>query len=449
MLRLFGQLAIALGQPLPQPIILSSQPLEVLGRQPLRYASDGTQIRRLVQDRRSITVLLCNSEQTNATQRLTIPRPGWSNSGPRYRSGRQAPSVTCLTKDMWTNPSPAAQSESLRVLWIDDDQAVLQYISKLLGIHHFLVDGVTSVAEGLCRACSGSYALIGLEIDLPDGSGLSILKHVRRHQIDTPVFVLTACFAEDAVISEAWLTGANDCRAKPLIGRPLIEALERVVALHAIRVAQHTAAPADRDTQTSLGVMLDELYSDLAVDTAGYAAPTIIARLQRQLLLATVGPTTTIPLFCACARAFRRSLALTKSQHLQLFVVDVMRFLQEARAVAVLHPHVEQAMICLGADNPSAGSISEQSLALTFRRDPSHFGRQLKMQTGLDIREWKTMRRLRSSVRELAAGQEHLKQIAQHAGWSSVNQFNHKFTELFGATPTEIRKRVAEARAQQ
>jgi hypothetical protein len=48
--RLLGQSSIALDQRLAQPFILPSQPFDLPGRPPFRHVSDGTPIRRSVQD---------------------------------------------------------------------------------------------------------------------------------------------------------------------------------------------------------------------------------------------------------------------------------------------------------------------------------------------------------------------------------------------------------------
>jgi PAS domain S-box-containing protein len=77
--------------------------------------------------------------------------------------------------------APAAQAtQPLNVLLVEDHEATLHVLSKLLrGLGH-RVTGVSSVATATTAADRDGFDLIISDLGLPDGSGLDVIRHLRE-----------------------------------------------------------------------------------------------------------------------------------------------------------------------------------------------------------------------------------------------------------------------------
>jgi DNA-binding response OmpR family regulator len=78
-----------------------------------------------------------------------------------------------------------------RILIIDDDAELCSLVARFLASEGFAVDRAADGSEGIGRAVSGSYALIMLDVMMPDLSGFEVLRRIRAG-CRTPVLMLTA-----------------------------------------------------------------------------------------------------------------------------------------------------------------------------------------------------------------------------------------------------------------
>ena len=74
-----------------------------------------------------------------------------------------------------------------RVLVIDDNAAFRESVGLCLGERGFRVEAAGSAEEGLRAACGGPPRLILLDLRLPDGSGLTVLRELQRREVFAPV----------------------------------------------------------------------------------------------------------------------------------------------------------------------------------------------------------------------------------------------------------------------
>ncbi|MDT8345092.1 MAG: response regulator, partial [Thermohalobaculum sp.] len=102
----------------------------------------------------------------------------------------------------------------MRILLVEDTSDVAEAIVESFRRRGDAVDrAATCEAAGDALAVQG-YDLVILDINLPDGSGIDVLRGLRRARDTTPVLVLTARLAvEDRV--EALDLGADDYLMKP------------------------------------------------------------------------------------------------------------------------------------------------------------------------------------------------------------------------------------------
>jgi two-component system OmpR family response regulator len=115
----------------------------------------------------------------------------------------------------------------MRILVIEDDPTVGQYVKRGLEEQRWAVDLTTDGEEGERRASSEAYDLIVLDMRLPGKSGIEVLHALRAKGFERPVLVLTAQDAVDAKVATL-RAGADDYVTKPFA---IEELLARVEAL--------------------------------------------------------------------------------------------------------------------------------------------------------------------------------------------------------------------------
>ncbi len=124
-----------------------------------------------------------------------------------------------------------------RILLVEDDPALARGLATSLKSAGHTVDIAEDGETALIAARSEEFALITLDLGLPDISGIEILRRLRREGNTTPILILTARDAiEDRV--EGLDLGADDYLLKPFEPSEL-EA--RIRAL--LRRAQGVASP--------------------------------------------------------------------------------------------------------------------------------------------------------------------------------------------------------------
>ena len=113
----------------------------------------------------------------------------------------------------------------MRILVIEDDPTVGQYVKRGLEEHRWAVDLVADGEEGERRASSEAYDLIILDMRLPTKSGTEVLHSLRAKGFERPVLVLTAQDAVDAKVSTL-RAGADDYVTKPFAFEELLARVE-------------------------------------------------------------------------------------------------------------------------------------------------------------------------------------------------------------------------------
>ena len=102
----------------------------------------------------------------------------------------------------------------MRILLIEDDQMIADFIVKGLREAGFCVDHEANGQDGLDRALNDGYDLAILDIMLPGLDGLSIIERMRKHKIETPVIILSAKRSIDDRV-RGLQSGGDDYLIKP------------------------------------------------------------------------------------------------------------------------------------------------------------------------------------------------------------------------------------------
>ena len=142
-----------------------------------------------------------------------------------------------------------------RILLVEDEPTIAEIVEFALAGEGFQVTWRTLARDAEAALTADAHDLLILDIGLPDGSGLELLKRIRRDS-DMPVLILSARNAElDRVLGLE--LGADDYVTKPFSPRELaarVKAiLKRSARNHIIAVESAIGEPAD-----SSGFEVDE-----------------------------------------------------------------------------------------------------------------------------------------------------------------------------------------------
>lgn len=115
----------------------------------------------------------------------------------------------------------------MKILVIEDDPTVGQFVKRGLEEQRWGVDLVGDGEEGERLASSDSYDLVILDMRLPGKPGLQVLHSLRARGVSCPVLVLTAQDAVDAKV-QTLRAGADDYVTKPFAFEELLARVEAV-----------------------------------------------------------------------------------------------------------------------------------------------------------------------------------------------------------------------------
>ena len=116
----------------------------------------------------------------------------------------------------------------MRVLLIEDDSATAQSIELMLKSEGFNVYTTDLGEEGVDLGKIYDYDLILLDLNLPDMSGIDVLRTLRVGKINTPVMILSGTSEIDTKV-KTFTGGADDYLTKPFHKDELVARIHAVV----------------------------------------------------------------------------------------------------------------------------------------------------------------------------------------------------------------------------
>ena len=116
----------------------------------------------------------------------------------------------------------------MRVLLIEDDSATAASIELMLKSEGFNVYTTDLGEEGVDLGKIYDYDLILLDLNLPDMSGLDVLRQLRVARINTPVMILSGTAEIDTKV-KSFGGGADDYMTKPFHKDELVARIHAVV----------------------------------------------------------------------------------------------------------------------------------------------------------------------------------------------------------------------------
>ena len=116
----------------------------------------------------------------------------------------------------------------MRVLLIEDDSATAQSIELMLKSEGFNVYTTDLGEEGVDLGKIYDYDLILLDLNLPDMSGMDVLRTLRVGKINTPIMILSGT-AEIETKVKTFSGGADDYMTKPFHKDELVARIHAVI----------------------------------------------------------------------------------------------------------------------------------------------------------------------------------------------------------------------------
>ncbi len=150
----------------------------------------------------------------------------------------------------------------MKVLIVEDHRRLGRFLKQSLSENHYTVEWATSCAEARDLLSEMNFDLVILDIGLPDGDGLTLLREWREAKFNEPVLILSARDSVQDKISGLDL-GADDYLPKPFSLEELlahIRALLRRQSSVKLSVIEHNGIRLDLLSHT---VQCNEKQVDL------------------------------------------------------------------------------------------------------------------------------------------------------------------------------------------
>lgn len=116
----------------------------------------------------------------------------------------------------------------MKILVVEDEPALLESIERILKQEHAVVETAVTLHDALDKALIYEYDCILLDINLPDGSGLELLRELKNNNKSDGVLILSARNSLDDKL-EGLNLGADDYLTKPFHFSELIARVRSIV----------------------------------------------------------------------------------------------------------------------------------------------------------------------------------------------------------------------------
>jgi len=116
----------------------------------------------------------------------------------------------------------------MRLLLVEDDRTLARLLQRRLAADGITVVHAPTVAEGQLLSQTDAFTAIILDLQMPDGTGLEVLRLVRMQDHAVPVLVLSGIDREEIII-RVLDAGADDYMVKPVSFELLLARLRALV----------------------------------------------------------------------------------------------------------------------------------------------------------------------------------------------------------------------------
>ncbi|MDQ3068931.1 MAG: DNA-binding response regulator [Acidobacteriota bacterium] len=293
------------------------------------------------------------------------------------------------------------------LLWVDDDQTLVETGCQLLRASGVDAEGVTDGRVALRRIESSRCAAVILDLNLPGLSGITVLANLREMNPSLPVSILTGCGGvQEAVV--ATRLGIVEFREKPMIGDDLVAFARRLLPV------------------TSVEGPLEIVASKLRHALGG---PGDRIRLARRVVCDALldESLSAVEFLAVCVELRRSADGSLCAEDLDAAALRLKALEPDARAL-------------LGRLERGKAHEVLRDVAAAERVAPKRIAAALRRATGSAFPLWRIARRVRPALPQLLVTDEQVAQVAYGAGYQHPTQFNRDVRRLLGTNPSQFRR---------
>lgn len=342
-----------------------------------------------------------------------------------------------------------ASASAPRVMIVDDNATTLDTFARYFRLEGIDTTVVMSGRLAVETACQTAFDVLVLDLYLPDMNGVAVLADLRAAGFRSPVIMISG-FGTTEEIAAAMKLGAADFLSKPVNCEDLVRMVRALTVPSG--AGDVSLVPGDdarlHDTLADVRAVLHRIRWEPSFESVQRTHPAK-GRAQGLGVLGRAAARANISAgqFLGCAEAMRRVASLpygTKDDELAASALQAIECVEEPDSGA-RHPKLKDAIAALGAADGSGLALSEWALGRRLAISRAHFGRLMQQETGLGFREWRRLFRMKHAAQQLVETSEHVRQIAFRVGYSQHAQFDREFEQLFGLSPTDFRRAIADA----
>ena len=150
----------------------------------------------------------------------------------------------------------------MRILVVEDEDSIASFVVKGLTSEGHAVERAATAADATGLALTYDFDLILLDLILPDGHGLDVLKRVRSERPEVPVIVVSALGEVDNKV-DLLDAGADDYLVKPFAFAELAARVRAAARSGAASGRVLTVGDLSLDTKTRIAKRDDDVEADL------------------------------------------------------------------------------------------------------------------------------------------------------------------------------------------
>ena len=150
----------------------------------------------------------------------------------------------------------------MRILVVEDEDSIASFVVKGLSAEGHTVERAATAADAIGLGTTYDFDLILLDLLLPDGNGLDVLKNIRIVRPDVPVIVVSALGEIDDKV-ELLDAGADDYLVKPFAFAELAARVRANARQGAASARELVVGDLKLDTKTRVASRGEDISADL------------------------------------------------------------------------------------------------------------------------------------------------------------------------------------------
>lgn len=150
----------------------------------------------------------------------------------------------------------------MRILVVEDEDSIASFMVKGLTAEGHTVERAATAAEAIGLGVTYEFDLVLLDLLLPDGNGIDVLKQIRAERPSVPIIVVSALGEVDDKV-DLLDAGADDYLVKPFAFAELAARVRAAVRQGAATGRVVAVGDLSLDTKTRVAKRGDDIEADL------------------------------------------------------------------------------------------------------------------------------------------------------------------------------------------